>query len=262
MSTKFTNNTGLSNWSPYQSHVQGGLKEGNFLNGQFILICAGPPFFSQVDMPEDGGSLVYPIGLTQNVALSQNKAISRIFEIGSDRSYFISGRSVGQLSLGRVVYHGPSLLRALYAYYDTTGDAMPGAFQMNSLTGADAGTGGGVNPFAEGDASKEHSGLHSVKVPPGYDNMFLNLASDLFSQPMGLMLLFKDNQENTVSSVYLDQCYIPQHSIAVDAQGLIIQESVGIQYEKMVPIKSNNVQLIDGILGDDFGGYANAGSTL
>lgn len=259
MATNFTNNTGLSNWSPYQAHVQGGLKEGNFLNGQFILICAGPPFFNQIDLPEDGGSMVYPIGLTQNVALSQNKAISRIFEIGSDRSYFISGRSVGQLSLGRVVYHGPSLLRALYAYYDTSDDAMPGSFKMESLTGTAV---GGVNPFTEGDGAAEHSGLHSVKIPPGYDNMFLNLASDLFSQPMGLMLLFKDNQENTVSSVYLDQCYVPQHSIAVDAQGLIIQESVGIQYEKMVPIKSNNVQLIDKILADDFGGYANAGATL
>lgn len=256
---KFDNNTGLSNWSPYQAHVQGGLKEGNFLNGQFILICAGPPFFNQINMPEDGGSLVYPIGLTQNVALSQNKAISRIFEIGSDRSYFISGRSVGQLSLGRVVYHGPSLLRALYAYYDTSDDTTTNSFKMRSLTGAAE---GGVKPWAEGDPLISHSGLHSVKVPPGYDNMFLNLASDLFSQPMGLMLLFKDNQENTVSSVYLDQCYIPQHSIAVDAQGLIIQESVGIQYEKMVPIKSNAVQLVDGVLGDDFGGYANVQGTL
>ena len=157
------------------------------------------------------------------------------------------------------MYHGPSLLRALYAYYDTSDDAMPGSFKMESLTGTAV---GGVNPFTEGDGAAEHSGLHSVKIPPGYDNMFLNLASDLFSQPMGLMLLFKDNQENTVSSVYLDQCYVPQHSIAVDAQGLIIQESVGIQYEKMVPIKSNNVQLIDKILADDFGGYANAGATL
>ena len=255
----FSNNTGLERWSPYQSHVQGGLKEGNFLNGQFILICAGPPFYNQVDMPGEGGSLVYPIGLTQNVALSQNKAISRIFEIGSDRSYFISGRSVGQLSLGRVVYHGPSLLRALYAYYDTSADADANSFKMRSLL---ANSAGGVNPFTADDGAETHSGLHSVKIPPGYDNMFLNLASDLFSQPLGLMLLFKDNQENTVGSVYLDQCYIPQHSIAVDAQGLIIQESVGIQYEKMVPIKSNAVQLIEGIRSDDFGGYSGTGGTL
>tara|TARA_B100000886_G_scaffold306060_1_gene238194 strand:- start:5345 stop:6121 length:777 start_codon:yes stop_codon:yes gene_type:complete len=258
MAENFVDNTGFGNWSPYTAHVQGGLKEGNFLNGQFILICAGPPFFNQLNLSGQNVP-VFPIGLTQNVALSQNKAISRIFEIGSDRSYFISGRSVGQLSLGRVVYHGPSLLRALYAYYDTADEGFEqGAFGVKPLV---AGA-GGINPFTEGTESTTHSGLHDVKVPPGYDNMFMNLASDLFSQPLGLMLIFKDNQENTVSTVYLDQCYVPQHSIAVDAQGLIIQESVGIQYEKMVPVKSINVTTIDGILADDFGGYANAGSNL
>lgn len=251
----FQNNTGTENWSPYHAHVQGGLKEGNFLNGQFILICAGPPFYSQIDMGQDGNSLLYPIGLTQNVALSQNKAISRIFEIGSDRSYFISGRSVGQLSLGRVVYHGPSLLRALYAYYHEDGGV---GYGITPLTGE---IGGGVAPFSDqGTPDGQHSGLHEVKIPPGYDNMFLNLASDLFSQPLGLMLIFKDNQENQVASVYLDQCYIPQHSIAVDAQGLIIQESVGVQYEKMVPVKSTSVELVKNILADDFGGYANMGA--
>ena len=81
---------GISDWSPYKTHVQGGLREGNFLNGQFIMIAAGPPFLSLVGLgagDEIGEDIAYPIGLTQNIALSQNKAISRIFEIGSDRSY-------------------------------------------------------------------------------------------------------------------------------------------------------------------------------
>ena len=199
-------------------------------------------------------TIVYPIGLTQNIALSQNKAISRIFEIGSDRSYFISGRSVGQLSLGRVVYHGPSLLRCMYAYYDTTNGG-PDEYRIRPLMET---AGMGINPFATDGADGVSSGLHSVKIPPGYDNMFLNLASDLFSQPLGLLLIFKDNEENNIASVYLDQCYIPQHSLAVDAQGLLIQESVGIQYEKMVPIKLAQLNLVSGILADDTGGFGSA----
>lgn len=247
---------GLQGWAPYKTHVQGGLKEGNFLNGQFILICAGPPFFSDISFPEGDegadGVMVYPIGLTQNIAISQNKAISRIFEIGSDRSYFISGRSVGQLSLGRVVYHGPSLLRALYAYYDTRADTDGGSFGIRPLIE----TGGtGVFPFSTGGANNVKGGLHSVKIPPGYDNMFMNLASDLFSQPLGLLLIFKDNEENNIASVYLDQCYVPQHSMAVDSQGLIIQESIGIQYEKMVPIRLPQLDLIDSMPLDETGGY-------
>tara|TARA_B000000460_G_scaffold244361_1_gene214416 strand:+ start:1151 stop:1390 length:240 start_codon:yes stop_codon:yes gene_type:complete len=72
---------------------------------------------------------------------------------------------------------------------------------------------------------------------------------------MGLFLVFKDNAENTVASVYLDQCYVPQHSIAVDAQGLIVQESVGIQYERMQPVKMPQVRLLSEVLTDETGGY-------
>ena len=70
-----------------------------------------------------------------------------------------------------------------------------------------------------------------------------------------MLLIFKDNEENNIATVYLDQCYVPQHSLAVDAQGLLIQESVGIQYEKMVPIKLAQLNLVSGILGDDTGGF-------
>ena len=90
--------------------------------------------------------------------------------------------------------------------------------------------------------------------------MFLNLASDLFSQPMGLFLVFKDNAKNTVASVYLDQCYVPQHSIAVDAQGLIVQESVGIQYERMQPVKMTQIKLLSGLMTDETGGFSGGGS--
>jgi hypothetical protein len=240
----------LKDWSPYKTHVQGGLREGNFVNGQFILISAGPAFYSEITLDEQSGLNVYPIGLTQNIALSQNKAISRIFEIGSDRSYFISGRSVGQLSLGRVIYHGPSLLRCLYAGYDTLADV--GGYQIAPLVPSSASL---ATPFSVGSEGGASSARKSIRIPPGYGNMFLNLASDLFSQPLGLLLQFYDNNRQGVASVYLDQCYVPQHSIAVDAQGLIVQESVGIQYERMQPVKLAQLGLLNSVLPDQSGGY-------
>ena len=39
---------GLKDWNPYETHVQGGLREGNFLNGQFVLLCAGPPHLADL----------------------------------------------------------------------------------------------------------------------------------------------------------------------------------------------------------------------
>jgi len=120
-----------------------------------------------------------------------------------------------------------------------------------------------VAPFAKGGGGGYSNSLKSIKIPPGYGNMFLNLASDLFSQPLGLLLQFKDNAKNTVATIYLDQCYVPQHSIAVDAQGLIVQESVGIQYERMQPVKMNQIKLLSSVKADTTSdSFAQSGSTL
>mgnify|MGYP006995570977 CR=1 FL=1 len=255
---------GLENWAPHKSHVQGGLPEGNYVNGQFIMVAAGPPFFNQLGAVgtglEGAGTIVYPIGLTQNFSWSQNKSVSRIFELGSDRSYFISGRSIGQLSLGRVVYHGASLLRALYAYYNTENDSKVGAYKVRPMFDSSA-VGTYPTPLSgQSRGATYKSGLKSIMVPPGYDNMFLNLASDLFSQPIGLLLIMKDNEENNVAAAYFEQCYVPQHSITVDAGGLLVQESAGIQYEKVVPIKLSEVRLLDQVLEDQTGGFADDGT--
>src|SRR5688572_4005844 len=113
----------LSEWRPYERFVQGGLVDGQFLSAAFTLIAAGPPRLANI-----GGSAAaaavggtrdwaLPIGVVQNVALAHNKGFSRFWELGSERSYFIAGRTQGQVQLSRVLYHGPSLLRMLYAYY-------------------------------------------------------------------------------------------------------------------------------------------------
>lgn len=249
----------LSNWKPYENRVQGGLRDGNYANGQFILLCAGPPYFKQLNSNNSLDAFsAYPIGLTQNFSHSQNKAVSRIFEIGSDRSYFIPGRTVGQLSLGRVLYHGASLLRVLYATY---GNQLTGpGVQIDTLTGGPA---IGIPPFGTGPANKQFNPseiassaapLHRTVVAPGYDNMFFNLASDLFNNPMGLLMIMKDSEQNMLSAAYFENCYVPNHSMAVDSQGLIIQESVAIQYERIQPVPiSPRVGLIQGVMADEFG---------
>ena len=258
---------GISDWQSYRTHVQGGLRGGNYLNAQFVLIAAGPPHLADIGAAQaagGGGEIAYPIGITQNLALSQNKAISRIFEIGSERSYFICGRTIGQLSLSRVMYHGPSLLKSLYAYYGTSSG--PGEYAIDSLFES-AGKQNALNyPFTAttgstaediaGSQVKVQDGLHGVRVPPGFDNLYLNLASDLFSQPVGILLVFRDNNENDVASVYLENCYVPSTSLAFDSQGLIIQEAASILYERIVPIANTAVKVVDTIVPDIQGAAA------
>lgn len=216
------------------SHPEMG--DGTFLSGAYLGVFAGPPRLSTIggslslsaalEGAEAANQIVYPIGLTQNFNIGHNKQWSRIFELGSHRSYFIPGRSMGQVGFGRMLYHGPSLLRVLYAYYNDTlgGTQVP---QLFPNVGASA----MPNP-------------HDVQVPPGYENFFINLASDLFDQPIGLLVVTKDNKRRTYGAFYLESCVIPNHSFSTDAQGVIMQEQVALQFEQLVPISTRSIRLI------------------
>ena len=254
----------LQEWDPFTKHVQGGLREGNFVNSQFVVVCAGPPFWAQMTKSNGGAGLsgaaqasglpVYPVGVTQSFSMGQSKAVQRIFEIGSDRSYFITGRTVGQVSLGRIMYHGPSLLRCMYAFFDTSNDSTAGAYKISPLIPkAEAGSIANISPldltsspqvpFSAGGGVTQKS----IKIPPGYDNLFCNLASDLFSQPFGLLLMMKDNNGATYGAFYLEQCYMPQHSWGFEANGMVVSEQTSIQYERLVPVQTGQIKLLQDI---------------
>jgi hypothetical protein len=227
----------LSEWQPYTHRVQSGLVDGQFLNASFTLLAAGPPRLANVGSltlaggGAEGGAaddIVYPIGIVQNFNLSHNRQFNRIWEIGSERSFFISGRTVGQLGLSRIMYHGPTLLRVLYAYYQdlvppTLVPSVIGENNIGALTVANA---------------------HDVKIQPGYENMYLNLASDLFNQPVGMMVYFRDSNEDTMGSIYLEGAVVPNHTIATDAQGTIIQENSALQFERAVPVAVSALALV------------------
>lgn len=215
----------MSQWDPFKRHVQGGLKEGQYLSAIYTLVAAGPPTLSaaaKTSLTVSGAGfdqIAWPIGLVQDVTLSQNKTFSRFWEIGSERSFVIPGRSVGQLSFSRVMYYGPSLLRAAYAYYKPI---------ANGTTQFD--------PLFSSAAAASLPNPHDIKFPPGYENLFISLASDLFNQPIGLLLYLKDSNMETYGGMYLENCYIPSHSISCSAQGTIIQEQAMFDFERVVPV--------------------------
>ncbi len=236
----------FSDWAPYYNYVQNGMVDGNFASGAFTIIAAGPPRLANIggsaalaDMLNEqaGGSkdrqIVFPMGIVQNFSLSQSRSFQRVWEIGSERSYFVAGRNMGQIGLGRIYYHGPSLLRVIYAYYQ---DLMPPVI-VRSLW---------LNKGAESMSNK-----HDVFIPPGYENIYLNLASDLFAQPVGMLLLLRDVNLNTLGAMYFEACYVPNHTWGVDAQGVVIQEQAGIQYERALPVQVASLSLIS---SDNAGG--------
>ena len=155
------------------------------------------------------------------------KSFARFWELGSERSYFIAGRTVAQAGFGRVLYNGPSILRMMYAFYN---DAIPPTLVPTF----------GVDKSIAASVANQHD----VKIPPGFENIYLNLASDLFSQPCGLLVYMKDSNETTLAAFYLEETYIPSHSIATDAQGVVVQEQVALQPERVVPIAVAQLALV------------------
>lgn len=230
----------LSEWSPYDQYVQGGMVDGRYMNAAYTLIAAGPPRLANVGGPsflaaalaagsDSGDQIAFPVGVVQSFQLGNSMQLNRFFEIGSERSYFIPGRVVGSLSLSRIMYHGPSLLRVLYAYYQ---DLVPPTL---------------VDPVFPNVGAATVANPHDVVIPAGYENIYLNLASDLFKQPIGLLVMLKDSNEDTMAAMYFEACYVPQHSLSTDAMGTVLQEGVGIQFERMLPIATKVIGLISGL---------------
>jgi len=49
-----------------------------------------------------------------------------------------------------------------------------------------------------------------------------------------------------MAAAYYESCYVPNHNIGTDAMGTVIQESAGVQFERLVPIAAKMVGLITG----------------
>lgn len=225
----------FSDQSPYTEYVQRGLVDGNFVTGNLVTLCVGPPRLASLGAAAVGAGvqaqlddLIFPIGVVQNFNLGQTRTFNRIFELGSDRSYFIAGRTFGQIGLSRVHYHGASLLRMMYAYYRNVLPPETVDWMWPNLGALDM-----ANP-------------HDVIVSPGHENLFLNLASDLFTQPIGLGFFVRDTNMNSLGAFYAEGAVIPNHTWATDAMGVIIQESAGVQFERLVPIRIRVLPLITG----------------
>lgn len=213
--------------------------DGAYVNAGHTLLAAGPPRIANIGgaaafaqaisgSGQAANQIVFPIGIVQNFNVSHNRQFSRIFEIGSERSYFIGGRTVGQLGLGRIYYHGASLLRVLYAYYQ---DLIPPTFVPAMFP--NAGAAAVSNP-------------HDVIIPPGYENIYINLASDLFTQPIGILFYIRDLNQDSLGAIYFESSYVPQHALQTDSQGVLIQENAAIQFERGVPVAISALTLISG----------------
>ena len=209
----------FTSWAFYDQRVDQDVKQGSHVNAASTLVASGIP-----DLGTEGAVDVYPIGVLESAAVQQSVQLQRLFEIGSTRSYFIPGRVIGSLNLGRTFFSGANLIRSLYAAFKTA--------DINALNGADS-TFGLPNDVA-------------LKRLPGDKNFWIDLASDVFQQGFGLAFYFKDAAARSVGAFYLENCYIQGHSLNISSGSILIMEGCSAQYDRLRPLQTSEYIVAEG----------------
>lgn len=187
-----------------------------------VLIAAGPADLDKAIAKSKDGIRIVPIGLVETAQIGMSKPLSRIFEIGSQLSYIIPGRTVGGISLSRVFFDGPSLLKALY---------------MGEVV-ADYAT--DRNKYAKFASSSIDDYQKFANIGSG--NLAMNLASSFFDQPCGLAFFFKDQGNDLVGQTYFEGCRVSSYNLGISANMNVLTEAVNMEFVRCRPINTANVE--------------------
>jgi hypothetical protein len=180
-------------------------------NPDATSIFAGPARFSGIG--SDAANL-YPIGLSDGLSMSSNPQLAQLFEIGSNRSFFTRGKTTHTLSLGKMLADQQNILSAL-SY---------NAYRPNVLSGG--------------------TGAPGADYPTVDSPIKMNIDSEYFNVPFGIMLLFKtrgggDGSGKILTALYLESCMFSNYSFSVASQSPVIVENIAISFDRPVPVAFN-----------------------
>lgn len=179
------------------------------------LILAGPPRHVAAPSDETFFQKLLPLGMIQNMQISQQKPTTPMQAIGSGRLFFISGKAQGQVSIARLFVNGRNLLRALYT------NAIQAGIDVTKFDDPAARAGSKLGQF------------------------FANLDSELFMIPFGLGVFFRDKLHHEIGAFYLELCVINTWAIGVGAGQNMIMENVNIMFDRLKPIGAGVVGAAD-----------------
>lgn len=203
----------MENWNFRSWHVglDVGGKNTNAITSENFLIAAGPARLSQIG--DDFVGSVFPIGMLESVSIGQQKMLQQVREIGSRRSYIISSYATGNLAISRVMYSQASLLRVLTLANDDFAslDNPPGSPVLKKFSG-------------------------DVRADTADAALYINLQSELFDRPVGLLFYVLDQRNNPYGAFYAEECQIQTHNVALAAQGVSISEQASMVFDRLVPV--------------------------
>ena len=230
-----------ANWSFASENVQTEITNGEYVSSESTLVLGGPSRLAMLATGTDSVAAqtsMFPIGLIEQINVTQQKNVSRIFEIGSKRAYFVPGRMMGQVSLGRVLFFGPSLMRMLYAVAPVAELKYGQPFRIEG--GAEA-----VPPPAYVEQFGTTASQRRLSIAPGFGGLpgeenrdfFINLTSDLFNVPVGLCVMLKDGKNTPYGAMYLEDVMIESHALGVQSTNIVMAESVNATFGMVNPVQ-------------------------
>lgn len=205
-----------SNWSWKDEYVSKLAEDGYERFSQYsatpdtTVVFAGPARFT--GLSGDSADLL-PIGLVDGIGFQTNPSLARLYEIGSNRAFFTRGKTVSSISFSKMLADQKNILNALaHAAYRP-------AMTLD----------GGKAPGADS---------------PNPDIM-MNLDSEYFSVPFGLMLLFKtrgggNGNGKILAATYLEYCMFANYNFSIQATSPVIQEAIAIEFDRTVPVSLTN----------------------
>lgn len=172
------------------------------------LLFAGPARFT--GLAGDSSELT-PIGLTDNIQMQSDAGLARLFEIGSNRSFFTRGKTSGTFSLTKLLADQGNILHAMSAnaYRPAVADA------------------GYSAPGADGS------------------NIMMNLDSPYFACPMGILMVMKtrgggdSGYGKALAAIYIEYAMFQGLSMSIVSTQPVISEGVSISYDRIVPVSFN-----------------------
>lgn len=251
--------TSIASWNRATKHVEADMRSGRYVNAETCLVFVGPPRITDIgginmnlnissqNAGLNGGAgsdALYPVGMLEQFGLQQVQNVQKMYEIGARRSYQAGGRVQVVGSIGRVLFNGPSLLRALYAYYPNTiamanGKSIGPGGQNDSVSNSMLTTGQGLlDTFPPIFFEAGSLAAPDPEIASGQPfSFFINLMSELFSQPFGLGVIMRDNRNRNYGAFYCEDTMITSHSFGISSSSTLITEAVNWQCDACVPME-------------------------
>jgi len=223
----------VGDWDFRSDHVQDltVFTGSDYISSESIVVCAVP--WVDSTSPSPNVSSWIPIGLLENATIQQNKQLAELFEIGSKKMFNIPGRTFKRLNLSRIMFNGPSLLKAAtrfnLPYTDISATGV-----TRDATGTDGSTldepAAGIHNDVDTSYDPDTGGAHGA-------HLFIDIASHFFNVPTNLGFVFRDSENDYFGAFILEDVFVQSHQLTLSGQQVVVMENVSMTVGNLTPVK-------------------------